>query len=94
MAIAGSEYVTITLRRSTVTLLRRRKRGAAWDAYMLEATNRKCGVECIKCGKWIESHNTDISPDTLARYHGWKSLKENGGAGTVGFLCKDCVESG
>lgn len=91
MAKSGNEKITITLNRTTVKTLRQRKRGAHWDAYLLEATNRKCGVGCIECGKWIESHNTDISPDTLARYHGWRSLKENGGA-TVGFLCEECAK--
>lgn len=91
MAIKGTDKITITLNRTTVKTLRQRKRGARWDAYLLDATNRKCGVECMNCGGWLEAGRTDISQDTLARDNGWKTLKDYDDA-TVGFLCDECAK--
>lgn len=91
MTKSGTDKITITLNRTTVKLLRRRKRGTAWDAYLLDATNRKCGIECMGCGRWLESQRTDISQDTLARYNGWKPMAIYGEK-TVGFLCDECTK--
>jgi hypothetical protein len=91
MTKSGTDKITITLNRTTVKLLRRRKRGTPWDAYLLKATNRKCGIECMNCGRWLEANRTDISQDTLARDNGWKTLKEYG-EDVVGFLCDECTK--
>lgn len=91
MAKKGASKITITLNLTTVKTLRNRKRDAHWDEYLLDATNRKCGIGCMNCGRWIEAHRTDISQDTLARDNGWKSLKEYGEA-TLGFLCDECAK--
>jgi hypothetical protein len=92
MAKSGNKKITITLNRTTVDVLRRRKRDSSWDAYLLEATNRKCGIGCMNCGRWLEAQRTDISQDTLARDNGWKSLKIYGEK-RVGFMCDDCAEN-
>jgi transcription elongation factor Elf1 len=90
MAKSGNKKITITLNQTTVDVLRRRKRGTSWDVYLLKATNRKCGIECMNCGKWIEAQRTDISQDTLAKYNGWKPMVIYGEE-TVGFLCDECM---
>jgi hypothetical protein len=100
MAKSGNKKITITLNRTTVDVLRRRKRDTAWDVYLLEATNRKCGIECMGCGRWLEAHRTDISQDTLARDNGWKRMiiyederrMEIDGEDTVGFMCDECAK--
>lgn len=91
MTLKGSANVTITLRRTTVEILRSRKRGTAWDDYLLEATNRKCGVECMNCGRWLAANRTDTSQDILARDNGWKPMVIYGEK-TVGFLCDECAK--
>jgi hypothetical protein len=91
MAIKGTDKVTITLNRTTVKTLRQRKKGTPWDEYLLNATNRKCGVECMSCGRWLEANRTDTSQDTLARGNGWKSIVIYGEK-TVGFLCDECAK--
>jgi hypothetical protein len=92
MAKRGNKKITITLNRTTVDILRRRKRGAQWDAYLLDATNRKCGIKCMNCGRWLEAQRTDISPNTLAKYNDWKRMAIYGDK-TVGFMCAECVEN-
>jgi hypothetical protein len=91
MAKSGNKKITITLNRTTVDVLRRRKRDTAWDVYLLEATDRKCGIGCMNCGRWLEAQRTDISPDTLARDNGWKPMVIYG-EDTVGFLCDKCAK--
>lgn len=91
MAKSGTGKITITLNRTTVDLLRLRKRAVPWDKYLLGATDRKCGIECMNCGGWLEANRTDISQDTLAKYYGWKPMAIYGEK-TIGFLCKECAK--
>lgn len=91
MTKSGNDKITITLNRTTVDVLRRRKRSTPWDAYLLKATDRKCGIECMNCGRWLEAQRTDLSQDTLARDNGWKPMVIYGEK-TVGFLCDECAK--
>jgi hypothetical protein len=58
MATKESGNVTVTLARTTVAMLRAKKKDLeTWDDLMrrLYARQRKYGIECTLCGKFIEA---------------------------------------
>ncbi len=105
MAIKGSGNVTITLARTTVAMLRAKKKDLeTWDGLMhrLYARQRKYGIECTLCGKFIEAENMDKSPNALAKEYGWQPLysgRVEVATGEIettvklGYICPSCGDS-
>lgn len=105
MAKKDSGNVTVTLARTTVAMLRAKKKGLeTWDELMhrLYARQRKYGIECIICGKFVEAENMDTSPNMLAKEQGWQPLYsgrvdvEPGKIKTtvgLGYICPSCGDS-
>jgi hypothetical protein len=105
MATKESGNVTITLARTTVAMLRAKKKGLeTWDELMhrLYARQRKYGIECTICGKFVEAENMDTSPNMLAKEQGWQPLYsgrvdvESGEIKTtvgLGYICPSCGDS-
>jgi hypothetical protein len=94
MAIKGSAKVTVTLDRSTVDMLRKKKGSETWDELMLRLAKRqRYGIECTICGKFVEAKNMDISPNMLAKEQGWQPLYSGRVEETTGEL-KRRVERG
>jgi hypothetical protein len=106
MATKESGNVTITLARTTVAMLRAKKKDLeTWDGLMhrLYARQRKYGIECTICGKFIETENMDTSPNMLAKEQGWQPLYsgrvEEVATGEIkttvelGYICPSCGDS-
>lgn len=76
MAIKNSASVTITLERTTVAILRSKKRGLeTWDKLMLRLSSRRTfGIECVICGAFLEMDDKDKTPNMLAKENGWQKV--------------------
>jgi len=92
MPVKGIGKVTITLDRATVKMLRSKKDDLeTWDELMERLARRKrCGIECIMCGKWIETNDIHVSPSVLAEMNGWHEVCFKDG-GELGFVCPNCA---
>lgn len=102
MATKESGNVTVTLARTTVAMLRSKKKDLeTWDALMrrLYTRQRKYGIECTICGKFIEAKNMDKSPNMLAKEYGWQPLysgrvdvesSEITTTVELGYICPSC----
>jgi hypothetical protein len=91
MAIKGIGKVTVTFERSTVEQLRARKGSETWDEMLLRLARRqRCGIECIMCGKWIETKDIHVSPSVLAEMNDWREVRFKDG-GELGFVCPNCA---
>jgi hypothetical protein len=103
MAKKDSGNVTITLDRTTVAMLRAKKKDLeTWDEMMCRLGRRcQCGIECIACGKLVESADGNMSPNMLAKEYGWESMYSGKTAlgGKVvsrvklGYMCYNCWKS-
>lgn len=94
MAIRDSSKITITLDRTTVAILREKKRGMAWDAYMhslLRLESQGSRAECMRCGKVLESDDISKSPKALAKENGWIEITASGRENVIGFVCPNCL---
>ena len=103
MAIKESGKVTITLARTTVAMLRAKKKDLeTWDELMQRlGRTRKWGIECIICGAIIEMTEANMSPAMLAKANGWREVYsgrvrlEDSEIKTdveLGYMCKHCGE--
>ena len=80
----------MTLERATVETLRARKRDETWDEFLLRLVSRqRCGIECIICGKWIETTDAHVSPSVLAEMKGWREVSCEGEV-KLGYVCPNC----
>ena len=94
MAIKGIGKVTVTFDRSTVEQLRARKGSETWDEMLLRLARRqRCGIECVICGKWIETTDAHVSPSVLAEMNGWREVSCEGEV-KLGYVCPNCAFPG
>lgn len=94
MSIKDSSKITITLDRTTVAILRERKRGMAWDAYMrslIRLESQGSRAKCMRCGKVLETEDISKSPEVLAQENGWTEIAVKGRLNTIGFACPSCL---
>ena len=82
--------VTVTLERTIVETLRARKGSETWGEFFLRLAKRqRCGIECIICGRWIETTDAHVSPSVLAEMKGWQEVATKGEV-KLGYVCPDC----
>ena len=94
MAIKGIGKVTVTFERSTVEQLRAKKGSETWDEFLLRlASRQRCGIECIICGKWIETTDAHVSPSVLAEMNKWREVSCEGEV-KLGYVCPNCAFPG
>lgn len=104
MTIKNSPNVTITLARTTVAMLRAKKRGLeTWDELMRRlGSKRRCGIECLICGVVVETTDAEVSPSMLAKTNGWRGVYsrkvtvDNMNIKTMvelGYICPSCGDS-
>ena len=86
--------VTITLKKSTVSVLRKAKGGDTWDGFLLDLVKIKkqgARVECMICGRVLETENVYESPSILAEKNGWTEIAVKGRLNAIGFACPACL---
>lgn len=104
MAIKNSDKVTITLERTTVAMLRSKKKGLeTWNELMLRLGNRRqFGLECAICGAFLEFENMDKTLNTIAKENGWQKMysqivhvdgEEIARQVELGYICPSCGAS-
>jgi hypothetical protein len=97
----GSASVTITLDRTTVAMLRTKKKGLeTWDALMQRLGGwRRYGLECTICGAFLEIGNMDKTPNMVAKENGWQKVYSNvvhvdgeeiARQVELGYICPSC----
>jgi len=98
MTLHGSEHITITILKTTVDKLRAMKRADSWDSLLLRFSKRgRCGIECMNCGYWLETDETDVTLDKLAKRQGWTGVygeegevDKGGRRMRIGYMCGKC----
>jgi predicted RNA-binding Zn-ribbon protein involved in translation (DUF1610 family) len=94
MPIKGTSKITITLDRTTVAILREKKRGVAWDAFMrslIRLKSQGARAECMMCGNVLETEDLNKSPKALAEENGWTEIEIKGRGSAIGFACPSCL---
>ncbi len=96
MAIKGSGNVTVTLARTTVAMLRAKKKDLeTWDDLMLRlARRRRCSIECAICGTLLETRDPHVSPSVLAEINGWREVSCDDEKVKLGYVCASCGDRG
>jgi hypothetical protein len=94
----GEGKIGLSLERRTVEELRKGKGSETWDVYLLRLIRRtnRTRIECIVCGKRLETEDIHVSPSVLAEMHDWGEVsakdKDTGEKGRVlGFACTECL---
>lgn len=93
--------MTITLNRTTVAMLRSKKKGLeTWNDLMLRLGNRRqFGLECVICGRFLELEDKDKTPNILAKENGWQKMysgvvhiggEEIARQVELGYICPSC----
>jgi hypothetical protein len=93
MALKESKNVTVTLERTTVAMLRAKKKGLeTWDELMQRLGQRqKWEIECMICGRVLGTENIYESPSIVAEKNGWTEVAVKGRLNAIGFACPDCL---
>lgn len=103
MAKKNSGNVTITLNRTTVEMLRAKKKGMeTWDELMLRlGQRREFELECAFCGTVIKTKDVYTTEAALAKEYGWEmmysgrvDLRDGRGIETtveLGYVCSRCA---
>jgi hypothetical protein len=92
--MAEEEKRTLTLKRATVEELKTKKRAETWDELLLRLARRqRCGIECMICGKWIETTDAHVSPSVLAEMNKWREVSCEGEV-KLGYVCPNCAFPG
>jgi len=104
MAKKDTDYITITVKKTTVAKLKKKKGSETWDRMLLRlAEESRCGIECLICGAFLELDDLNQSPNALAEVNGWRMVYsgqvelENGEMKTkvrLGYMCQNCWEKG
>ena len=91
MATKDSGNVTITLNRTTVEMLRAKKKDLeTWDELMLRlGRKRQFEIECVFCGAVIKTKNVNTTEVALAGEYGWKMMY----SGRVDLIEQDEIET-
>lgn len=80
----------LTLEPATVEVLRAKKGSETWDGFLMRLAKRqRCGIECIICGKWIETADAHVSPSVLAEMNKWREVSCEGEV-KLGYVCPNC----
>lgn len=84
----------LTLEQATVEVLRTKKGSETWDEFLIRLAERqRCGIECIICGKWIETADAHVSPSVLAEMNKWREVSCEGEV-KLGYVCPNCAFPG
>ena len=94
MAAKNTEDITITLRKTTVAKMRKRKRELSWNEYVLslmKSAHQGSRAECVFCGCALETEDIYKSPSVLAKENNWTEISIKGQQAVVGFICNFCI---
>ena len=94
MSIKNTDNITITLKKTTVNKMRKRKGELSWNEYVLnlmKSANQGARAKCVFCGGVLETEDIYKSPSDLAKENNWTEISIKGQQAVVGFICNFCI---